>query len=173
MLFKSGGSGDTSAQSKVDSLNRANNSLVALIKATDDSANKVIAQKEALNVTLELKLRSITEKYVAIRHSHPTRDTVVKDSIVYRGNECCEKLQVMVPQVSNLQGEVRLYKNLVIKKNNQNSKLQKQYERAMVINSDQLDQVKKLEKKRKWNKVWAVCSSSVALGLVAAILVIK
>jgi len=173
VLFQSKPPVESSYAGRVDSLTTANHSLQSKSRRVSDSLENIVKEKDAINVQLAKKYEYVSEKYVLLRNAEPSHDTVVLTHDVYNGLEAIEKLPVLTAQLANCQEENITWEKLSELKEADNEALQKQFEACMKLGSDQTEAMKKVDKKRKWNKIWAVASSSIALGLVAAVMVVK
>lgn len=154
----------------MDSLRFANTITQDRYNHLSDSVEVIVKKKDDSLLNLTKTIKRIEYKYALLRQSRPSVDTVVKTHIVYQGMEAIEKLPLLENQVQVLQSEVVDLKGLVRIKTDQNLSLQGQFDRAVVISNQQSETIKKLDKKRKWNKIWAVTGSCVSLGLVVAVL---
>lgn len=171
LTFNCRRSDTTSSQQTIDDLKLENKALQQSLSSYNDSVTKLVKARDDTTKILNKELEAITRKYIAIRKSHPTHDTIVKDSIVYRGNECCEKLPVVERQRDNCLSEVVTLKAQVIKIDEGNKALQKQFEAVVATSEEQTAMMKKLDRKRKWNKIWAVGATVSTIGVLTAILV--
>lgn len=171
-LFRCGHSPDMSLQTSIDSLKQVNVSQQEGYRLIYDSIGKVIESKDNTNKALNSVLSDITAKYVRLRNSTPNVDTVVKVHEVFVGQECLEKLPVLECKVINLESEVTDMKNLVKTKTDNLIALQGQFDRAMAITDNQQDAIKKLERKRRANKAWAVIATAGAGAAVIAVMVV-
>jgi hypothetical protein len=160
----------TSHQVSIDSLQQANTITQHRYDELSDSVNQVILEKDKTALELTKSIQAITAKYELIRHRNPVHDTIVKDSIVFNGNEALEKIPVMETQLLNCENKVENYKQLVMVKTNQNIALQKDFNRALSISKDQEKNIKKLNRKTKWLKIGLVSETVLILGAAAFVI---
>lgn len=156
-----------------DSLVLANNATKLEVIAVRDSVKAVIARKDSANALLKAKLKDITIKYVTLRNNTPNKDTVVKIHDVYDGKECMEKLPVIQSMLDTCSSEKNDYSNAIDKLGALSAQVQSQYDACMKSGALDKQAIAKLDKKRKWNKRWALVGTITTFSLVVALLVGK
>lgn len=179
-------SDDASYRRSADSLKLAHAATLDGFKQKFDSMDKVIKKKNQViveldkrNAVLNKELDFISDKYVQIRNSTPNVDTTVKTHDLLRGQECCEKLEVMERKVANSDQQVAMLKSVIsdmnnklAEKENEICEIKMQFDESMKITSGVLKENDKLKGKLKGAKVWGTITTAGCVMLGVAVMVV-
>lgn len=136
----------------IDSLKQANIEQGAVFAAKYDSIDRVVCEKEQAANNLQRKLEYISEKYLILRGQEPSHDTIVQTVEVFDGRECLEKLPVIQAQL-DISNSINVdLRNKIIIKDRQIVSLQSQFDKSISINGQQAKDIKRLQRKAKWNR---------------------